>query len=247
MNIQKKGSITWIIVSFILSMALIVSSIIVTNGIIKVRGANHTLTVKGSAKKQITSDFVVWTGSFGAQSSDLSEAYKTLKESSEKVKKYLTDKGVREENIIFSSINTNTMNRILPNGTYTNEIESYRLYQNVEIRSNDIEKITDISRKATDLINEGVEFQSYSPQYFYTKLADLKIDMIELATKDAKARAEKMLGTTGNKAGKLRSASVGIFQITPLYSEEISDYGINDTSSIEKEITSVVTCEFEVE
>jgi hypothetical protein len=91
-----------------------------------------------------------------------------------------------------------------------------------------------------------VEFQSNPPQYLYTKLADLKIDIIALATQDAKLRAEKMLAATGNKVGKLNSASVGVLQITPLYSGEISDYGINDTSSIEKEITSVVTCEFEV-
>jgi hypothetical protein len=129
---------------------------------------------------------------------------------------------------------------------YSNQVDSYRLFQNVEIRSSDIDKITNISRSATDLINEGVQFQSNAPQYFYTKLADLKIDMIGLATEDAKARAEKMLSATGNKVGKLNSANVGVFQITPLYSGEISDYGINDTSSIEKEITSVVTCEFEV-
>lgn len=37
---------------------------------------------------------------------------------------------------------------------------------------------------------------------------------------------------------------MGVFQITPLYSTEVSDYGINDTTSIDKEITAVVNCEF---
>lgn len=135
---------------------------------------------------------------------------------------------------------------MLPSGQYTNEIESYRLYQHVEIRSQDVDKITVLSREATELINQGVEFQSYPPQYFYTKIADLKIEMLALATKDARTRAEQIAENTNSKVGALRTAKMGVFQITPLYSNEISDYGINDTSSLVKEITAVMNCEFDI-
>lgn len=246
MQEKENRGILWVIISLILAASLVISSYIVTAGIKEIKGPGNSLSVKGSAKKQITSDLVVWSGSFSSQSPILADAFKELKNSEGKVKSYLKNMGIDEKDIIFSSINTSTNYVILPNGMYSNQVDSYRLFQSVEIRSNDIEKITSISRSATDLINEGIQFQSNIPQYFYTKLADLKIDMIGLATEDAKARAEKMLSATGNKVGKLNSASVGVFQITPLYSGEISDYGINDTSSIEKEITSVVTCEFEV-
>jgi hypothetical protein len=50
----------------------------------------------------------------------------------------------------------------------------------------------------------------------------------------------------GNKLGDLNYADMGVMQITPLYSNEIDDYGINDTSSLEKEITAVVHCQFEI-
>jgi uncharacterized protein len=242
---ENKGFI-WVLVAIILSVGLVFSSYIITMGVKDMKGPGNSLSVKGSAKKQITSDLVVWTGSFSTQSQILSDGFLNLKDSEAKVRAYLIKQGISEKDIVFSSINTSTNYVILPNGAYSNQIDSYRLYQSVEIKSNEIEKITAISRSATDLINEGVEFQSNPPQYFYTKLADVKIDIIALATQDAKARAEKMLAATGNKVGKLNSASVGVLQITPLYSGEISDYGINDTSSIEKEITSVVTCEFEV-
>lgn len=243
---KSSKNFIWVFVSLILVIGMIGSSMVVTNGIVKLKGAKNTLTVKGSAKKQIKSDFVVWNGSFSVQSTNLSDAYTRLKESSKKVNDYLINKGIEEDDIIVSSIDTMTYNKVLENGNYTNEIERYKLEQSVEIRSNDVNKITSISRSITDIINEGVEFQSNPPQYFYTKLSNLKIDMIALATKDAKLRAEKMLETTGNAVGRLHSARVGVFQITPLYSNEISDYGINDTSSLEKEITAVVSCEFEV-
>lgn len=246
MQDKENKSVLWVTISLILAASLVISSYIVTAGIKEIKGPGNSLSVKGSAKKQITSDLVVWNGSFSSQSPILSDAFKDLKVSEGKVRSYLASKGIDDKDMIFSSITTSTNFVILPNGMYSNQVDSYRLFQNVEIRSGDIEKITSISRSATDLINEGVQFQSNAPQYFYTKLADLKIDMIGLATEDAKARAEKMLSATGNGVGKLNSANVGVFQITPLYSGEISDYGINDTSSIEKEITSVVTCEFEV-
>lgn len=244
MSSTNKNS--WILVALVLSLGIIISSAIMTKGVLEAKSSKNALTVKGSAKQQIKSDFVVWSGSFSVTSSNLSEAYTSIKEDQAKVKKYLISQGIEKDHIVLSSIHTSTYNVVLPNGRTTNEIESYELSQSVEIRSDRVDEITDISRNATDLINEGVEFRSDPPQYFYTKLSDLKINMIELATKDAKLRAEKLLKVSNNEPGRLLSARVGVFQITPLYSNEISDYGISDTSSLEKEITAVVSCEFEV-
>ena len=70
--------------------------------------------------------------------------------------------------------------------------------------------------------------------------------MLAEATKDAKNRAEQISQNTDSRIGALKSAKMGVFQITPLYSTEVADYGINDTSSLEKEITAVVTCTFEM-
>lgn len=242
---QNRG-VTWIIVALILGLSLIASTVVFTGGLKAIKIERNTLDVKGSAKEQIKSDYAVWSGAYSATSTDLKTAYLDLDASAVQVRKFLVEKGFTEKELIFSSVTTTPMNAILPNGMYSNVIESYRLSQTVEIRLNDVDKIAEISRISTELINQGVTFESFPPQYFFTKLADKKINMIELATKDAQARAEGMLKATGKSTGDLISASVGVFQITPLYSNEISDYGINDTSSIDKEITAVVTCSFEV-
>jgi hypothetical protein len=70
--------------------------------------------------------------------------------------------------------------------------------------------------------------------------------MLSLATKDAMKRAEQIATNTNSKVGALRSARMGVFQITPLYSNEVADYGINDTSSLDKEITAVISCDFQI-
>jgi len=246
MDETKARSITYAAVALILALGLIISFAIATNGFVKVKGTENSITVTGSAKKQIKSDLIVWDGTFSTNSPSMSDAYKQLTASREKVKNYLKNQGVNNSEIVYSSINTNIINQLLPNGSYSNTIDHYQLTQTVSIRSKDVEKITELSRQATDLINEGVELQSMPPQYFYTKIADLKVEMLAQATKDARTRAEQICDAAGSNVGGLRNAKMGVIQITPLYSTETSDSGVNDTSSLDKEITAVISCQFEI-
>ncbi len=243
---KPKNVIVWI-TAVILALGVFASASIVTYGLIKTRLVPNTVTVTGSAKKQIKSDYVIWRASFSRQAANISDTYEALQSDLGKVKQYLADNGLTEKDYTVFSVTTNVINTILPNGTYSNIIEAYRLTQDVEVRSSDVDKITVISRESTKLIRDGVELQSMPPSYYYTKIADLKVDMLALATQDAKIRAEKIAENSGAKLGRLRTAKMGVFQITPLNSEEISDYGINDTTSIDKEIMAVMNCVFTAE
>ena len=231
------------VIAIILGGSFIGATSIATKGFVDVKG-NNSITVTGSAKKQIKSDLIVWRGSFTAQTPTMGEAYKKLKGDLEKVKAYLIKKGLKEDAMVISSINTTPVTEITANGTYTNNVIAYRMDQYIEISSPDVDGITKISREATELINQGVEFQSQPPQYFYTKIADMKVKMLAEATKDAKSRAEQIALNTGSKIGELQSAKMGVFQITALYNNDVVDGGVNDTSSIDKEITAVISCSF---
>lgn len=242
-NLKLASSIA---VALLIVAGIIVSTMILGNSLENIKGTGNTIIVTGSAKQEITSDLIVWTGSFHAKSPSLQDAYAELEQSKAKVQDYLIKQGVSKDKIVFSSIDTSTFYVYLPNGVMSSQIDYYELYQNVTISSEEIDKITEISRKVTELINEGVQFQSNPPQYFYTKIADLKVTMLAEATKDAKKRAEMIAENAGSKLGDLKYADMGVIQITPRYSNEISDYGMNDTYSLEKEITAVVHCEFKI-
>lgn len=243
MSENVKTRFVWV-AALLLAIGLFASSAVVTYGLIKTRTQANIITVTGSAKKQIKSDYVTWKGTFSRQSENLSDAYSKLQNDLEKVKAYLSREGITENDYTVSSVNTQVNYAMLPNGYMSSNVESYRLYQDIDLRSNDIDRITKISRESTKLIQDGVQFQSMPPMYFYTKIADLKIDMLALATKDARNRAQKIAENAGSTLGKLKTAKMGVFQITPINSNDVSDYGINDTSSIEKEIMSVVNCTF---
>ena len=245
MNNSKIGAYSRIIVAIIIVAGFIAGSFYVTSGFVKIKSGSNVITVTGSAKKQITSDLVVWTGTFTAKSQDLKAAYSLLADNKTSVQSYLDNQGLTDK-IVYSSITMNIHYVMGQYGMPTSQVESYELSQDVTISSADIDKVTDISRNITELINDGVQFQSQPPQYMYTKIADLKIEMLAAATKDASTRAQMIAENAGSKLGKLKSASMGVFQITPKYSNDVTDSGINDTSSLEKEITAVVNCQFYV-
>jgi len=246
MNELKSKITSNIVIALIAALAIVASSMILVGGIEAVKGGNSKIIVTGSAKQQITSDLIVWTGSFTAKSPALQEAYTKLEADKAKVMNYLLKQGVPEDKIVFSSINTNTYYIVLPSGQYTSDVDYYELNQTVTISSGEIDKVTEISRNVTELINEGIQFQSNAPQYMFTKIADMKVTMLAEATKDARKRAEMIAENAGNKLGQLKYADMGVIQIAPLYSNEVSDYGMNDTYSLEKEITAIVHCEFEI-
>ncbi|HHT9126408.1 MAG TPA: SIMPL domain-containing protein [Candidatus Brocadiia bacterium] len=237
-----------IILGVCVAVATIISSIIFSKGFLKVmQFTREVITVTGSAQEEITSDFIVWNGSFSRREVDLATAYKRLKEDLEKVKSYLISKGVSENELIASQISTETIYKKNERGNDTNEIEGYYLKQDIQIQSNNVYEIEQLSRESTELIDQEIQFESQEPEYFYTKLEELKIEMLARATENARQRAENMARATGNKTGFMRSAKMGVFQITPVNSTEVSDWGVNDTSSLRKKVTSVVTVSFAIE
>ena len=78
------------------------------------------------------------------------------------------------------------------------------------------------------------------PEYVYAKLDDLKVEMIARASTNARERVQAVTKNGKVRLGPIAAVRIGVFQITPVNSTRVSDYGINDTTTIEKEIKSVV-------
>jgi uncharacterized protein len=230
-----------------LALGLILSSLIFGWFFERSKKGDQVITVTGSARKRIKSDLVVWSAGVSYQAATLADAYRSLSENVPRVKQYLIGKGIPENEITISSITTTTLRKADENGQESSEISGYSLRQQLEVRSTDVDKIAQIAREATELINQGILIESNSPQYLYTKLGDLKIEMLGEAAKDAKTRAERIAASTGNQVGTVRSAKMGVMQITAADSTEVSDAGISDSSSIDKDITAVVNIGFAVD
>ena len=230
-----------------LSLALVVGAWLGSSAIRTLNRSNDVLTVTGSAKKPIRSDYIIWRSSVSGQQPTLPQAYQEIKRYTERVQAYLKEKNVPENAIALTAIETQAIPEVTSNGTQTGKTQAYRLTQRFEIRSNDVDEIATIARSSTELINEGIPFESQPPEYLYTQLSQLRVEMIGEATKDAKSRAEAIANNTGGRIGVVRRAETGVFQITSRNSTEVSDSGIYNTSSVDKDITAVVSITFAME
>ena len=227
----------------VLSLGLVVSSWIWAKAIHEIKQANDVLVVTGSSKRPIRSDYIVLRLSISSQQATAKDAYQELVRQTERLRTYLKEKQVPDSSITSSSIETATIPEVNA-GRETGKIVAYRLTQSFVLRSADVERYAELSRQVTELINEGINLVSESPQYLYTQLDKLRVEMVASATKDAKARAEAIASSTNSRVGNVRGARIGVFQITSRNSTDVNDSGIYDTSSIEKDITAVVSVTF---
>lgn len=244
-NFLKNSQI--IVLGLCIALATIASTVILSRSLIAIKKfSSEVITVTGSAEKKILSDYMVWKSEFSRRDPQMTVSYQRLEDDLKLVKQYLLSKGIAENEIIVSPVATKVLYKKNDKGNDTNEIEGYLLSRGIEVRSYDVQKVAAVSRESTELINRGIEFISNAPEYFYTKLSELKREMLAEATKDAKIRAEQMASSAGNKIGPIRSAKMGVIQITPVNSYEISDWGVNDTTSFEKKANVVVRVDFAI-
>lgn len=224
--------------SIIYSFAIIVTALILGNAVVNRNDVDGVIAVTGLGEKNFSSDLIVWEGSFTRTDYDMKLASTMLSKDKAMINDYLTKNGISAEEIVFSAIDMTRLSqqRYTPEGKFLgNEFSGYSMTQSLQISSKDIDKVEDISRNITELLLDGIQFNSNSPRYYYSKLSDLKIELVSAATKDARERAEKIAEEAGSKIRDLQSAQMGIIQITGLNSNE--DYswgGTYNTSSKEK-------------
>lgn len=219
---------------------------------VKTRPPDRTIEVTGSAKKRIVSDLIEWTGSIQSENPDRTTAYRALKAQVDKTLAYLKEQGLPDAEVRVSSVSVEEMNDTEYVGTGEERIEryvfkGYRTSQSISVRSADVARVERISREVSQLLEQGVAIVSAAPEYYYTKLGELKIEMLAEASKDARTRADNMVKSSGGAGlGKLREADMGVININPPNSTSTSWEGNNDTTTLEKDIMTIVHVTFEL-
>lgn len=229
-----------------LALGFTYSAHLMSSAIVSFKHQNN-IKVKGIAEKAISSDSARWSATWTKRSTTLKEGYTELEIQRDVVKKFLTDAKVPESDCTYSAVSTETVFRKDENGRTSNEVFGYVLNQSVEIKSKDVRLVESVSKSITELIKEGIEIQSHRPEFIFTGLEQLKLELLGNATKNAYDRAKALAENSRGKVGALNSASQGVFQITPVDSTDVSDGGEYDTTTIEKKVKAVVTLEYHIE
>ena len=208
---------------------------------------SQVIDVTGSARKNVLSDLVIWRASFSVEDEALLSAHEKLKADLGRMEVFLHARGVKEITLLpvqIREITTRTKNE--EDDVVSRRI-GFRLTQRIEIKSADLATTTRLGTESAALLEQGIALVSEGLEFIYTKASEAKVEMMAEATKDARARAEQIAGQGGRTIKELRTARMGVVQINPLYSSATSWEGNNDTSSLEKTITTTVSATFALE
>lgn len=234
----------------LLGIAAIVCAAVLARAYTYKYRSQDTIVVTGLGETEFTSDLIVWSGTLTAEAQQVAAGYAQIEQSKAKVQHYLEEKGLPADAVVFEFVNVDKQFDPVynANGNWAGErFRCYRLRQRFTVESHDVERVETISREISSLIAQGVSIEAYAPDYYYTKLDDVKMGLIETASADARMRAQKIAENAGTKIGRVASARMGVFQITGANTnEEFSAGGSFNTASRNKKARITMRIEYRV-
>jgi hypothetical protein len=225
----------------LLALAVGLGSVFIADGIRDRNRSDDTITVTGSAKKRIVSDYIVWTASLTTERPTAGAAVRELGGWTARVRAFFRTEGVRPSELTVEPVTALGPGDVSDEGF---KVKGYRLTRFFEIRSVRVTQVTTMADRTSMLLAQGIPLAADPPEYVYTRLPALRPQLLTAAIKDAQRRARVLVDATGVRLGKLRGVDVGVFQVTSPNSTEVSDYGTYDTSTLPKDVTAVVNVTF---
>ena len=184
----------------IIGVAVVVSAWLLARAYTYKYHAQETIVVTGLGETEFMSDLIVWNGFITAEARNVEAGYAQIESSKKKVYDYLLSKGIAAEAVVFQFVNVNKQYEPVysANGSWAGQrFTGYRLSQGFTVESKSVDAVENVSREISSLIAQGVSIEAMQPDYYYTKLDDVKLSLIEKASADARVRAEKIAVNAG--------------------------------------------------
>lgn len=230
----------------ILGLSLVLSSVIFGLFFYQSRLPEKTIRVVGAATKRFGSDIIKWrvTISRTTGANDIKSGYSLLRNDLQAFTAMLKANRIPVKDLTIQPVNTSPIYSQYDKNT---GISGYNITQSMYLISNDVATIEKIALEPGILIEHGLFLQSSNLEYYSSQLDTIKKELLAAATRDAKQRAMKIAASSGNRITNIESARVGVFQITEPYSTEVSDYGVFNTATKDKDITVTMNVVFRLE
>lgn len=226
---------TKLAVTAIVSIAIVAGCWLLGRGFTHFRESPSTISVTGMAEKEITSDLIVWNINVNGEAATRSEAFQTFEKTKGEVARYLRQSGIPDSAITTGSASVDELTKSF----YDNQQQRYITVNNgfsasqtLTVSSTQVAAVEKVYQKISELYSRGLSFSSDAPLYYYTRLNDLKMEMLHDAGTNALERAKTIAKGCDAKVGNLRSSSMGVFQIVGKNSNE--DYSWGGTFNTDK-------------
>ncbi|MDO9609571.1 MAG: SIMPL domain-containing protein [Brevundimonas sp.] len=223
------------VVGALLALGLIGAGALVGQGVIHARAGDHTVTVRGLSERNVKADLAVLPLRFTASGDVLSEVQTRIDGDLALVRQFLTAQGYPADAVDLGRLevaDTRSREYAAQNGG-----PRFILAQTVIVRTNDVARVQTTTRALNDLVRQGVVLQDFQgPSYVFTKLNDVRPQMIAEGTAAARTGAEQFAKDSGTPLGPIRQATQGSFEILPR-----DGAGGDEAASIDKKVRVVTT------
>lgn len=234
--------VTGIVSAVILAIGLALAGWLGGQGLVQSRLGDRSVSVKGLSEREVRADLALWGLRFVATGNDLAATQAEIKRNADTVAGFLTSQGFAAGDIELQA--PQVTDRLAQNWG-GGQIESrFVIAQQIVLRSTDIERVVKANRESSVLVDRGVvlsnEYGPIRPSYLFTRIAELKPEMIEEATKRARAAAETFAADSGARLGGIRRAWQGQFEILP----RDATPGAQEAEQVTKTVRVVSTIEY---
>lgn len=206
-----------LIVGLCILIGLGILGYFISQSAVSIKAANRHVTVKGLAEREVRANIAIWPISFSETENELLPLYEKLEKKKSEVIGFLKEYGFSDKDISF---NPPVIRDLEAEVHYNNQPSKFRYLAKltITVHTDSVDKVLNARSKITDLIKAGVaitgnEYENRA-QFLYTDLNEIKPEMIEEATKNAREVAEKFARDSGSRLGKIKKASQGVFSIT---------------------------------
>jgi hypothetical protein len=206
----------------------------------------QSLDVSGSARQDITADFGIVRFSIRGEGETAEMAYRDLRRQGPALQEFVATHGFSADSVTIQPVMIQPISEFTPQGQMTGRTLRYHYRQRYELRSRDVARVARFALELAGLVEQGVQVEPEQPEYHFTRLAEIKGEVQAAAARDAMERARSIAEASGARLGAIRRARMGVLQITPKHSTMVADYGVNDLTSIDKEITATAHASFAI-
>ena len=228
-----------IIAALLLSVGMVLSGFFISETLYKSNVSLNTADVKGLAERRVRADLAYWSIQYtvtGNSQADIANLYVQSEANQSSIISLLAQAGFNTDEIKPGVINYSKTE-------YRNEDqklvdEKHFLTGEIEVETDKVSLVALARTKLNKLVAEGLDIRNNAPAYYFTKLNDIKSEMLKEATSNAKIAANEFASIAGVKVGGIRSAKQGGFMIRDVG----ENYG--DTQKIEKDVRVVTTVTF---
>jgi len=225
----------WLASAGVLTVGLIVGGYLLGNGLVRAKEADRSVTVRGLAEENVTADLATWTIAYSATAPDLATAQASVDADSNAIRGFFKEVGFPADELAPTGVN---VQQFTDNG-----VTKFTVRQRMTLRSTDVKRAQNAVKRQFDLVRRGVVLEEGSGMaYTYTRLNDIKPDMVAKATKDARASAEQFAKDSGTSVGAIKSATQGYFEINARDGDSGGGWGVSDTPF--KKVRVVTTVDF---